>query len=224
MTSKGDKKRWQKKYRASHAEQIRAYNARYRLEHDEERRHYNAKYRAEHADQRRTYSKVYDAKRSAERRAYNAQHTQQQSEYNKRYYATNGERLRDRSKAYREAHPEECRRNVEKWCAANPQRARENANAGKSRRRARERSVQSTLTATQFKVICVAQGGKCACCGKRRKLTIDHVVAISKGGSNTADNVQALCLPCNQTKHTKDTDYRKALPLPLWEDDRGQTA
>jgi 5-methylcytosine-specific restriction endonuclease McrA len=33
-------------------------------------------------------------------------------------------------------------------------------------------------------------------------LTIDHIVPISKGGTHTADNLAAICSPCNRAKHT----------------------
>ena len=32
------------------------------------------------------------------------------------------------------------------------------------------------------------------------KLEVDHVVPLSKGGSNDMDNLQALCVPCNRGK------------------------
>jgi hypothetical protein len=44
-------------------------------------------------------------------------------------------------------------------------------------------------------------GGKCARCGSREKLEYDHIVPISKGGSNTARNIELLCEKCNRSKH-----------------------
>jgi hypothetical protein len=44
-------------------------------------------------------------------------------------------------------------------------------------------------------------GGKCARCGSRDKLEYDHIVPISKGGSNTARNIELLCEKCNRSKH-----------------------
>ncbi len=43
-------------------------------------------------------------------------------------------------------------------------------------------------------------GGKCARCGSREKLEYDHIVPISKGGSNTARNIELLCEKCNRGK------------------------
>jgi len=43
-------------------------------------------------------------------------------------------------------------------------------------------------------------GGKCARCGSRERLEYDHIVPISRGGSNTARNIELLCEQCNRSK------------------------
>ncbi len=43
-------------------------------------------------------------------------------------------------------------------------------------------------------------GGKCARCGSREKLEYDHIIPISKGGSNTARNIELLCEKHNRSK------------------------
>jgi 5-methylcytosine-specific restriction endonuclease McrA len=43
-------------------------------------------------------------------------------------------------------------------------------------------------------------GGKCARCGSRERLEYDHIVPISRGGSNTARNIELLCESCNRAK------------------------
>lgn len=43
-------------------------------------------------------------------------------------------------------------------------------------------------------------GGKCVKCGGHEKLEYDHVIPVSKGGSNTERNIQLLCEKCNRAK------------------------
>jgi len=51
-------------------------------------------------------------------------------------------------------------------------------------------------------------GNKCLKCGSNKKLTVDHIVPINKGGENKLFNLQTLCKSCNSWKGTKIIDYR----------------
>ena len=42
--------------------------------------------------------------------------------------------------------------------------------------------------------------GKCVKCGNAEKLEFDHIIPVTKGGSNTERNVQLLCEQCNRAK------------------------
>lgn len=46
-------------------------------------------------------------------------------------------------------------------------------------------------------------GGKCSKCGSRENLEYDHIIPISKGGNNTARNIELLCEKCNRAKGAK---------------------
>lgn len=48
------------------------------------------------------------------------------------------------------------------------------------------------------------QNEKCAYCGQRKQLkrmTVDHIIPLSKGGTDELDNLQCTCKMCNQLKN-----------------------
>lgn len=51
-------------------------------------------------------------------------------------------------------------------------------------------------------------GKACAQCGSRERIHKDHIVPVSRGGSNGLENLQPLCGSCNLTKHDRAADYR----------------
>ncbi|HEU5223462.1 MAG TPA: HNH endonuclease [Candidatus Lumbricidophila sp.] len=67
-----------------------------------------------------------------------------------------------------------------------------NVLVGRLKRRKLPRSlVRSVFERDQF---------KCQSCGSDAQLSIDHVHPVSRGGSDDAENLQTLCLPCNLRK------------------------
>ncbi|MGE4283733.1 MAG: HNH endonuclease [Clostridia bacterium] len=43
----------------------------------------------------------------------------------------------------------------------------------------------------------------CVVCAAEKDLTIDHIIPLSRGGTNEITNLQVLCRKCNSKKHDK---------------------
>lgn len=129
------------------------------------------------------------------------------------YYLRNREKFSEQARRWRLENPERFRERYERWVSENPERSRsikrrwakahpEAAVLAQQRRRARLAALEvNDLTAEQWEAIKAAASGRCTYCGKKRKLTMDHVVPISRGGGHTASNIVAACRSCNSSKH-----------------------
>ena len=51
--------------------------------------------------------------------------------------------------------------------------------------------------------VSVRDGGRCRQCGSAHQLHFDHVIPVSRGGANTAANIQLLCGSCNRAKSAR---------------------
>jgi len=71
----------------------------------------------------------------------------------------------------------------------------------KARRYARERGATGSHTIEEWEALKDSYGNLCASCGKKIKLTKDHIIPLSKGGTDYIENIQPLCRNCNSRKH-----------------------
>ncbi len=66
-----------------------------------------------------------------------------------------------------------------------------------------------THTNTEWLSLVRFCGSKCLRCGcDNQRLTKDHIVPVYQGGSDSIDNLQPLCRPCNQSKSGDNIDFR----------------
>jgi len=72
-------------------------------------------------------------------------------------------------------------------------------------KRAKRRGAEGKHSAEDIARIWNEQEGLCAICGMPLDGTehVDHIIPLSRGGSNWPDNIQLLCPPCNMTKGAK---------------------
>lgn len=65
--------------------------------------------------------------------------------------------------------------------------------------KARQRMYANLFNRDMRKVL-IDDESKCSECESKHKLTVDHIVPVSKGGTNTVENVRIVCLSCNLKK------------------------
>jgi 5-methylcytosine-specific restriction endonuclease McrA len=83
-----------------------------------------------------------------------------------------------------------------RWKAKNPQRMA----FLKARRYARERGAEGSHTFVEWQNLKLAFGNRCAECREVKPLPKDHIIPLSKGGSDYITNIQPLCRNCNSRK------------------------
>ena len=137
-------------------------------------------------------------------RKWRANYPEKKREKDRRYYHAHIERERARRRK-RHSHSQRSRDYNRKWYIEHPEKKLEYIH----KRRARIFSNGGTITSEEWIALCNKYGNRCLCCGRNDvKLTLDHIKPICLGGSNTIDNAQPLCKPCNSRKHEKVIDYR----------------
>lgn len=77
-------------------------------------------------------------------------------------------------------------------------------------RRERLANAEGSHTNGEWELLKKQYGFTCPCCKQSEpiiKLTEDHIIPISRGGSNYIENIQPLCSRCNIKKFTKIIKY-----------------
>jgi 5-methylcytosine-specific restriction endonuclease McrA len=129
--------------------------------------------------------------------------------YNKKWQKDHAEYMRKRNAEYRRLNPDKILEKDRRY----RKRCPEAFKAKDARRRARLTEAGGSFTVSEWKSLCRKFHNRCLCCGKRRKLTPDHVIPVSKLGSSNIDNIQPLCGPCNSRKKDRTIDFRITLNL-----------
>jgi hypothetical protein len=83
-----------------------------------------------------------------------------------------------------------------KWRMENPERY-----AVKNRQNNhRRKNAIGSYNTEDWQRILLEHSNSCAICKSDSNITIDHVIPLSKGGTNFPDNLQPLCRSCNSRK------------------------
>ncbi len=145
-------------------------------------------------------------KENARCREYDRTHSQKRKEYNQEYYLNNhadilikkrkyhkenGDTIREKKRAY---HKTTTGKLVSKKSSAN--------------RRALKFKAEGSFTAEDIKGLYAIQGRCCYYCnvGIEGGYHVDHMLPLSRGGSNDVSNICLSCASCNWSKHAKTAE------------------
>jgi 5-methylcytosine-specific restriction endonuclease McrA len=150
-----------------------------------------------HVSERSTAQKVCIECRNINASIWKAKFPDKVRAAHHKYIAAN----RDKQRAWWAANAVAARRSRTAWAKRNP----ENVKARAAKRRAIKLGADGFHTKYDILEIRKAQKDKCAYC--KVKLAggghVDHIIPLSKGGSNSRDNLQLACGLCNIRKGAK---------------------
>lgn len=142
-------------------------------------------------------------------------------QYKKNYIVNNIKKRRESIKKYDTS--KKGKENRKKWIEKNRKELNEKARIRSykyrdrlktqcSKRRAIINGLREHYTKEEWIALKEKYNNKCLACNKTEKeilLTPDHIIPLIKGGKNTIDNIQPLCISCNRKKNDKQIiDYR----------------
>lgn len=161
----------------------------------------------------------YNAKRRPTRKKHRLENLDKILEKARAYFLENKERIYKKNKERNSSKREEIARKQREYRAQYPDRAQAANKKSRERhhearllnnriRKNRQRAAEGSFTKQEWTELCMKYNNECVCCGEQKPLTVDHVIPLSKGGTNYISNIQPLCGSCNSKKHAKIVDYR----------------
>lgn len=141
-------------------------------------------------------SKIYEKSRGKEK---------------KKEYAKNEWQVKKNNPKYHEYRNKWIEKNKEK-IAVKAKKYREQNKilllASRSNQRAKKYGIEGKITMPQWKAVLEETNYMCISCEEVIADSIDHIVPLSLGGTNTYQNIQPMCTRCNLKKGTKEIDFR----------------
>lgn len=106
---------------------------------------------------------------------------------------------KSRVKSYSEERKIHHRLYLRMWRSTNPEQSREHAR----RRRLLKQGVSPGHTLEEWERVLEHYNRQCVDCGTSENITKDHVIPLSRGGTDSIDNVVPRCGSCNSKKGTR---------------------
>ncbi len=121
------------------------------------------------------------------------------------WLSRNSQRFRDYKRQWEVDHPE-IKIDRANWQKQNRDKCRSYTN----KHRALRITNGGTFTSDEWDKLCQQYHYRCLGAGPHGgSLSVDHVVPLSRGGTNDIANIQPLCCACNSRKRDRVIDFRE---------------
>ena len=119
--------------------------------------------------------------------------------YRKEYYLKNKERINRRSTEWGRKNKDKRRITKKRWALKN----KEHINFLTKQRIYRLKGAEGRIVKSDVDNLFETNNGKCYYCNINASKSIDHVIPISRGGTNYLNNLVPVCISCNSKKGAK---------------------
>ena len=156
---------------------------------------------------KRAHQKANPEKYEEAQRKYRENHREEINRKARERRQQDTEHYREIGRKSREIHAEERNAYQREYGKENRDKLALYTNA----RRARKLEAEGSHTDAEWQELKALYNFKCLCCGRQEpaiKLTRDHVLPLTQGGTDSIGNIQPLCARCNSKKTNKYIDFR----------------
>lgn len=137
---------------------------------------------------------------SAQDKAYYVANKEQHSAFMKQYYNVHLEEYQKRARVERVRNPGGQKIRQKRYAERNREKLREHTRS----RRAKLKNASGSHTAEDIRAQYERQNGLCYWCNKTLdKYHVDHLIPLSRGGSNDPPNLVVACPTCNMSRNNK---------------------
>jgi len=145
------------------------------------------------------------AKELERNKEWSMQNKQRHRQLVHQYWENNKEKLKAGAQTCYVLNRDKRQQQIRQWKLDNPIRWRILCGVHAHKRRSRNGAAEGCYSPEDIQALLSEQNGLCNGCAADITQTfhVDHIVPISRGGSNWPDNLQLLCRSCNCSKGAK---------------------
>jgi 5-methylcytosine-specific restriction endonuclease McrA len=146
---------------------------------------------------RAVYQKAHLAEQYVHNQAWRKRNVEKVREAGKRQYASNPKHYQEVKSNWREANLVKVKAHQEKYRLHHMPKMAEKTHKYRARKR-----LNGVYQVSEKELIKL-YSSPCIACGTTKRISVDHIIPIVRGGTHGIGNLQSLCLKCNSSKNDR---------------------